>query len=172
MQFQLPVRPKDKREFSEEVGIGVRQRWASASCDCAESTRADQAPAWLEHANIACFRLRGIGGGMGIISPGGELCEFGFAPERRLRAWQSNKLSSPQRSFDPAIAGLVEVWGLSRLRRALQIWLRSRKRRLRAWQSNKLSSPQRSFDPAIAGLVEVWGFEPQTFSLRTRRSTN
>ena len=31
---------------------------------------------------------------------------------------------------------------------------------------------ERSFDPAAAGLVEVWGFEPQTFSLRTRRSTN
>jgi len=29
-----------------------------------------------------------------------------------------------------------------------------------------------AFDPATAGLVEVWGFEPQTFSLRTRRSTN
>jgi hypothetical protein len=27
-------------------------------------------------------------------------------------------------------------------------------------------------DPAAAGLVEVWGFEPQTFSLRTRRSTS
>ena len=32
--------------------------------------------------------------------------------------------------------------------------------------------PSMSFDPAAAGLVEVWGFEPQTFSLRTRRSTN
>ena len=53
---------------------------------------------------------------MGIISPGGELCEFWLRSRKgRLRAWQSNKLSSPQRSFDPAIAGLVEVWGLSRL---------------------------------------------------------
>ena len=45
-------------------------------------------------------------------------------------------------------------------------------RRSGAGQSNTFSSPQRSFDPATAGLVEVWGFEPQTFSLRTRRSTS
>lgn len=28
------------------------------------------------------------------------------------------------------------------------------------------------FPPLIKSLVEVWGVEPQTFSLRTRRSTN
>jgi hypothetical protein len=34
--------------------------------------------------------LRGIGGGMGIISPAGELCTLGFARNRRFRAAQSN----------------------------------------------------------------------------------
>ena len=34
--------------------------------------------------------LRGIGGGMGIISPSGELCTLGFARNRRFRAAQSN----------------------------------------------------------------------------------
>ena len=45
-------------------------------------------------------------------------------------------------------------------------------RRAVEFAAAEFSSPQRSFDPASAGLVEVWGFEPQTFSLRTRRSTN
>jgi hypothetical protein len=32
--------------------------------------------------------------------------------------------------------------------------------------------PDMSFDPATRDFVEVWGLEPQTFSLRTRRSTS
>ena len=39
-------------------------------------------------------------------------------------------------------------------------------RRFRAAQLNI------SFHSASRNLVEVWGLEPQTFSLRTRRSTN
>ena len=41
-------------------------------------------------AHLITFRFAEFGGGMGIISPAGELCTLGFAHNRRFRAAQSN----------------------------------------------------------------------------------
>ena len=153
LQFQPPVRSKNKREFSEQnrivatpLGSAVviapinprrsgchitinafANPTGSASRDRVgaivsrvdhvatglgrrNSTRrvassraiAGVPPVWLAHANIGRFRLRGIGGGMGIISPAASFANLASLPERRLRAWQSNKFSSRPMSFDPA----------------------------------------------------------------------
>ena len=51
----------------------------------------------------------------------------------------------------------MEVWGLSRLRRALPVWLRPLSGAHAPGSRTHSHPPQRSFDPATAGLVEVWG---------------
>jgi hypothetical protein len=60
---------------------------------------------------------------MGIISPAGELCQFGLRPTRALPRGQSNSSSHPQlRSFDSASRNWWRYGDYLACRRALPIW--------------------------------------------------
>ncbi len=52
---------------------------------------------------------------------------------------------------------------------ALSLWRSRARQRIR---QGRILIPSQVIGFRPAELVEVWGFEPQTFSLRTRRSTN
>ena len=82
MQFQPPVRRKNKREFFAQARIGDTAGLGRRNC--ADQLGPIRVPAWLEHACIACFRCRGIGGRYGDYLAYGELCQFGFAPGAAL----------------------------------------------------------------------------------------
>jgi hypothetical protein len=108
------------------------------------------------------------GGWGGIISPKASSANFAAPEGPRWRAWQSNCVLIPRRRFATISLRsiLAEGVGLSRRRRALRVWLRSRDRADARGSRTTFSSHGVVATISLRSiLAEGVGFEPTVTSL-------
>ena len=109
---------------------------------------------------------------MGIISPPAELCQFGFARKGAPAPGSRTDVLIPSLGHYIPLRGIGGGMGIISPPAELCQFGFARKGASAPRSRTEVLIPSSGHFIPLRGIVEVWGFEPQTFSLRTRRSTN